>query len=288
MPTDDSASPSVLTQTRKNRKTTASKALLSTSKTIEDHATGAGIKTDVNSLPTARKTLTTHGLNLPTAGNTLIAISAALFEFGAMANLGATHTDIIRALAYVIYEAQKDINIEHVTDKVKALLGGPVATLDEKVDQLEDVIVKHRREMEKTVTEVRENIQSSMVELVKAVKDASTHNTHPHNAPTETQRSDGSRSYAAAARANTPPLLTKVLAKSEAQSRQILIDRRSPFHANSLKDLTEAQLVAKATLAIELLTKDEVATPQGLTFLSARRLPHGGVLYELNSTESAV
>ncbi|KAG1796595.1 uncharacterized protein BJ212DRAFT_1290274, partial [Suillus subaureus] len=28
--------------------------------------------------------------------------------------------------------------------------------------------------------------------------------------------------------------------------------------------------------------------PEGLSFLSARRLPHGGVLYELNSTELAM
>ncbi|KAG2339216.1 hypothetical protein BDR05DRAFT_951284 [Suillus weaverae] len=147
-----------------------------------------------------------HGLTLPTAGNPLIVILAALLEFGAMANLGATHTDIICTSVFVIYEAQKDINIEHIADKVKALLGGPIATLDEKVDQLEDILVKYKREMEKVITE----------------------------------------------------------------------------------DLMEAQLVAKAALVIEILTKDKVEIPEGLIFLSAKRLPHRGVLYKLNLAESAI
>ncbi|KAG1837426.1 hypothetical protein DFJ58DRAFT_610154, partial [Suillus subalutaceus] len=41
-------------------------------------------------------------------------------------------------------------------------------------------------------------------------------------------------------------------------------------------------------LAIELLTKDNEDTPTNLAFLSARRLPHGGVLYELDSVESVL
>jgi hypothetical protein len=48
-----------------NRKTTANKPLLSISKSNEDHALGTGIRTDVNSINSARKILATHGLILP-------------------------------------------------------------------------------------------------------------------------------------------------------------------------------------------------------------------------------
>ncbi|KAG1759604.1 hypothetical protein EDD22DRAFT_782326, partial [Suillus occidentalis] len=35
------------------------------------------------------------------------------------------------------------------------------------------------------------------------------------------------------------------------------------------------------------MDQNGIETPKELTFVSARRLPHGGVLYELNSKESA-
>lgn len=85
------------TPTRLNQKTTTGGPLLSTSELIEEHASGNGTETDVNSLATAKKLLLTHELNMLAAGNMLQAISVAMFEFshGITANLGATHTDIL-------------------------------------------------------------------------------------------------------------------------------------------------------------------------------------------------
>ncbi|KAG2153358.1 hypothetical protein DEU56DRAFT_726959 [Suillus clintonianus] len=136
------------------------------------------------------------------------------------------------------------------------------------------------------VKEVRSNISVSVDELVKAAKCANQDNLRSQ-APMALPGSNRPQSYAAVVKANPPLILTKALAKSEAHARQILIDRRSPLYSNTLRDLTEAQLVAKATLAIELMTKDDNNIPEGMVFLSARRLPHGGALYELNSAESA-
>ncbi|KAG2127208.1 hypothetical protein DEU56DRAFT_742502, partial [Suillus clintonianus] len=141
--------------------------------------------------------------------------------------------------------------------------------------------------MENTVKEVRSNIQESVEELVRAAKGASQVTSNQPHVCIDNTGSNGPQTYAAAVKTNPPMILTKALAKSEAHARQILIDRRSPFYSNTLKDLTEAQLVAKATLAIELISKDDNNIPKDLVFLSARRLPHGGVLYELNSAVSA-
>ncbi|KAG2128238.1 hypothetical protein DEU56DRAFT_714620, partial [Suillus clintonianus] len=95
------------------------------------------------------------------------------------------------------------------------------------------------------------------------------------------------QSYANAVRTNISPPLSKLLARNEAQAKQILIDRRSYGEIDTLRELTEAELVTKAKLAIELVEKDGVTIPSGLSFQSARRLPHGGILYELNSVTSA-
>jgi hypothetical protein len=97
--------------------------------------------------------------------------------------------------------------------------------------------------------------------------------------------SDGPKTYASTAKTNIPTALSKIIAKNEAQARQILIDRWSLIHVNSLCELTEAQLVAKAAMAVELMAKMVKDTPKDLTFISTWCLPHGGVLYELNSLE---
>ncbi|KAG2072174.1 hypothetical protein BDR04DRAFT_1014175 [Suillus decipiens] len=97
--------------------------------------------------------------------------------------------------------------------------------------------------------------------------------------------SDRPKTYASAAKTNILTALSKIIAKNEAQARQILIDRWSPIHVNSLHELTEAQLVVKATMAVELMAKMVEDTPKDLTFISAWHLPHRGVLYELNSLE---
>ncbi|KAG1767210.1 hypothetical protein EDD22DRAFT_773389 [Suillus occidentalis] len=55
-----------------------------------------------------------------------------------------------------------------------------------------------------------------------------------------------------------------------------------------LRGLTEAELVAKAKLILKLVEKDRIVIPLGLTFQSAWCLPHGGILYELNSTKSVL
>ncbi|KAG1810503.1 hypothetical protein EV424DRAFT_1349890 [Suillus variegatus] len=127
------------TTTRANRKTTASKPLLATSKTIEEHAPGIGICTAINNPATARKLLNTHGLMFLVTGKALRDISAALFKLSLVTNLGATHSEIIRALAFIVFEAYQSSDIEKVIDKIEVLMKGPLATLDMNVDKLEDL-----------------------------------------------------------------------------------------------------------------------------------------------------
>lgn len=217
MPIHDSISVNATQTGRTNHKVTASKSLLLTSKSIKEHVAGLDIKTNLNNLNNTRKTLTTHD-NFPMVGKTFLTIATALFEYSTSSNLGATHTDIMCAFTFIIYEVQKDIDMKHIIEKVKVLMGGPVATLDEKVDELEDVLVKYKREMEKMVKEVRDSIQTSVVELVRAAKDASASILQHLQITSDVPGSNGPQSYAAAVKTNIPPLLMKALAKSKAQT----------------------------------------------------------------------
>jgi hypothetical protein len=274
------------TQTRGGRKTTASKALLSTSKTIEDHIAGTGIRTDTTNITTARKILTTHGLTIPAAGSTIKEISLAIFEFSISANLGALQTDILRAFAILLHEVEQAMDTTTLINRIEGLIAGPISTLEERVESLSEITESHKAALDSAIKEMRGNLSDSTTGIDNAVINALNALKQQTQMETQDRRSNGPRSYAEAAKRDIPAPLTKILSRSEGQSRQILLDKRSLSSTDTLKDLTEAQLVTKATMAIDLLRKDEITIPQDLTFLSARRLPHGGILYELDSTAS--
>jgi hypothetical protein len=222
------------------------------------------------------------------AGKSLKDIAAAMFELSISAvNLGATNAEILRALAIILHEAEQATDMVKVIDRIEALINGPIALLDEKVDVLADIASTHKTSMDNVVTEVRTQLNNSSEGIEKMVENATLRSAQQTSTSAGKERSEGPLSYAAAAKAGVPLALTKLLARSEAQSRQILIDRRSVLIANSLRELTEAQLVSKASTALELMEQNGIETPKELTFVSARRLPHGGVLYELNSKDSA-
>ncbi|KAG2739812.1 hypothetical protein P692DRAFT_20755281, partial [Suillus brevipes Sb2] len=238
----NNAVPTVSVPGRSSRSTTANKALLANSKSIEEHIAGTGIRTDITNSSSARKLLNTHGLTLPVAGKALKGIALALFELsGTATNLGATNVEIMRAMAIIIHEAEKDLDMEKIIDKIDALIKGPIALLDEKVDTLAEIATTHKSTLAEVVTEVRTQLNNSSEDIGKIVESAK------HAASSIPARSDGPLSYATITKTGIPSPLTKILARSDAQDRQILIDRRSVLIANSLKELTEAQLVAKAT-----------------------------------------
>jgi len=271
---------------RTGRKTTANKVLLSSSKTIEDHITGIGIRTDTTNVVTVRKLLSIHGLTLPAAGSTIKEISLAIFEFSISANLGALQTDILRAFAILLHKAEQAMNMASLLDRIEGLISGPITMLEEKVENLAEIMESHKVALEGAITEMRGNLSESVIGIDNVVTNALSALSQQTQMETQAKGSNGPRSYADATKANIPAPLTKILSCSEGQSRQILLDKRTFSSADTLKDLMEAQLVTKATMAIDILKKDELIVLQGLTFLSARRLPHGGILYELDSTAS--
>lgn len=50
--------------------------------------------------------------------------------------------------------------------------------------------------------------------------------------------------------------------------------------------MSEAELVAKANLAVRLLCDEGCKMPQGITFMSVQKLQHGGCLSEVYSIDA--
>ncbi|KAG1718726.1 hypothetical protein EDD22DRAFT_963688 [Suillus occidentalis] len=240
-PNDASQPTAIAPATRGARLCTTAKALFAPSKSIEEHLNGIGTRTDIITLTSARKQLSTNGMAISTAGGTIKHIIGAIFKLSLTPTLGATHSESLRAIAIILNEIEQTIDTNNIIDKLSALLGGPVATLDEKVDTLANLAESHATALEKTVTEVSKQLAESIVDIGKVAEKTSQTHTHTHQQnEISNGGSEGPRSYAAVTKTGIPAQLTKLLSCSEAQSRQILIDRRSYQEANDLKDLTEA------------------------------------------------
>ncbi|EPT03340.1 hypothetical protein FOMPIDRAFT_1116267, partial [Fomitopsis schrenkii] len=72
------------------------------------------------------------------------------------------------------------------------------------------------------------------------------------------------------------------------RDRQVIIDFVNSAGKEASKAMNEAELVAKANLAVGLLRDEEdVVVPKEMTFASVQKLCYGGCLYEVESAEAA-
>ncbi|KAG1879041.1 hypothetical protein F4604DRAFT_1998595 [Suillus subluteus] len=279
--------PATAPATRGSRQRTTAKALFAPSKTIEEHLAGTDTRTDIITIASARKQLSTNGMIISTAGGTVKHLIEAIFEMSLVPTLGATHSESLRAIAIILNEVEQTIDTNNIIIKLAALLGGLVATLDEKMDTFTTSVDKQIEVLEKTVQEVSKQLENSVTGLGEAVEQVTLLPKQAQQNTEENSESQGPCSYAVATKMGIPTPLTKLLSRSEAQARQILIDRRSLQSNNDLKELTEVQLVTKAELALELMSKARTKLLENISILSARKLPHGGILYEFNAPTSA-
>jgi hypothetical protein len=102
------------------------------------------------------------------------------------------------------------------------------------------------------------------------------------------QRTDsgpGSVSYAAALKGNVPLSHPNNLAKAKARAKQILIDTDPQGEQDTLGELTEQELVAKANEAVNNLDEDHDLA--NIEFIGAKRLTNGGIVFDLDTEEAA-
>src|SRR5258707_13967754 len=89
---------------------TTAKALFAPSKTIEEHLNGTGTRTDIITLTSARKQLSTNGMAISTGGGTIKHTIGAIFEMSLTPTLGATHSESLRAIAIILNEIEQTID----------------------------------------------------------------------------------------------------------------------------------------------------------------------------------
>ncbi|KAG2343927.1 hypothetical protein BDR05DRAFT_999472 [Suillus weaverae] len=168
-------------------------------------------------------------------------------------------------MAILLIEAKKNLDTANLIEKVSALIQGPLAQLEEKATRIEEATASHKEALENATKELHGTLSSTSENIKKAILNVTKVS---QDMPKATQP-EGMHTYVNAVKTNVPPPLTRLLARGEAQARQILLDRHLYGEIDTLRGLTEAEPVAKAKLTLELIEKDGLTIPQGLTFQSA-------------------
>jgi len=78
-----------------------------------------------------------------------------------------------------------------------------------------------------------------------------------------------------------------IITKGHTAAKQILIQKDHNTTDNALKSLTEKDLVTKANTALDLMGWEELDKLQHTTFIGAKKLRSGSILYQLNSKDAA-
>ncbi|KAF9803141.1 hypothetical protein IEO21_09754 [Rhodonia placenta] len=177
----------------------------------------------------------------------------------------------------------------------------------EKIEQLSIALdgcmnraVEQVRDLEVFQKNIQGEFERGMKELVDASKKAlgELQVSIPTTGVAARPSSDGSGgiteadrellTYTAAARRNVPAVHTRVVAQGDARCCQVLIDRDPKAAGDGIHNLSERELVVKASIALDNMGEDGADAPDGgIVFRSARRLKNGGVIFEINTVAAA-
>jgi len=156
---------------------------------------------------------------------------------------------------------------------------------EEVRDKMQRVVDATKEELVRTVEELREEI-FKVVRVVGGSLSASGEwdDSGMADGHTTTGRS---MLYVADLNNRLPSTHPSLLARMRLRERQVLIDKYPQAGSNHLDVLNEQELVAKANEAISGLKGQPGAEANKVRALGAKRLHNGGVVYELDSPETA-
>ena len=258
--------------------------------------------------------------------NTSLSTGLTHFATHASAKLGAWAIEAICAFAVYAEDVQADRIAQSVWKKLQPVIHDDLAKGRHELENLQDEHKKKHDEMmeeqerlgleisgaagrvSKVVRELADTkvqlakelqeVRNIQQDLTKAVEKIATTSSKTEEAlrnaealPPSSQLGsglNGKPSYASTVMRVLPPSHATSLARQDAQFRQILVDIRSDNPGeDAATALTPAEYIAKAEVALDLMRADNHPPPEGLRFLTVKRLRHGGLLYETSTKEGA-
>lgn len=208
--------------------------------------------------------------------------------------------DGLRASALILESINKDKAASQVAETIAELLQPTTEQLTTTLTDLQittDSLRSSAVSITRTVDEFSENTASSLQYLTDAAGDVNTAAEEIQEAikakpqgpnPTPTPPTN-SLSYATAVAtgAHLTPAHVSTLARGDARSHQVLVDKAPGATSNGLENLTEKELVEKARIATDQLAQTDEHLNTPIQFIGARKLRNGGVIYEMGTAEAA-
>ena len=132
-----------------------------------------------------------------------------------------------------------------------------------------------------------DTIKEAVTQATSAIKSAQSITMKIPQADMPTQVTHAAPTYTSITQQNINPEHVEVIARGQLADRQILIYFNKNGTNTPTTDLTEKDLVAKANTVLNLMEIEDGNKPTQITFLAARRIQNGNILYQLNLTQAA-
>ena len=251
-----------------------------------------GQNTDVRSKEQAIEFLTARQYLIPGNPIDLQTLAYVLLQIGCAATRGQKQiADGIRAVAFLLANASAQKIADEVSEMVKNQIQEHIENFTTGVENMRDA-VEHVTMATKTMTgkidEVKDGLQETTEQLTQATQELTGKTAESTNKATTDQIFDPQpMTYAAATQQEVHADHAEVITRGHTTDKQILIQKDKDATDNALDSLTEKDLVVKANTALDLMGKAGMNKPRHTSFIGAKKLRNGNVLYQLNSKDAA-
>jgi hypothetical protein len=133
------------------------------------------------------------------------------------------------------------------------------------------------------ITEAAQKLKNAMQELTE--KTIGNNPTAHHATALPTPQN---AMYASITQQHMPTALATVVTRGETTDKQMLIQIDLNNTDNTLKDLTEKELVAKVNTTLNLMGIEATDHPAHTAIIGAKKLRNSNILYQLNTQEAAI
>jgi Zinc knuckle len=270
--------------------------------TRDELADATGVLTDVLNVKDARTALVrdgyiTQGEKMTTQRLAYVLLQAA----GGIAKLPRPAVNILRASAFVLEEigldamaneavAKIDRKMDEIVHPKLTTAAETIAAATEASGKQEESLRGVTNQMTDTLNDLRANLDElttrtkSTLETIEAATKMAEAATNQEQSDT-----DSTPTFASIVRTTTqiPSEHAAPIAKGNTLDKQIVVRRLPDTQDDPLVNLSEKELVEKATLALDLMGIQAADKPNGMAFVGARRTQSGTIIYTLNSTQAA-
>ena len=300
--TSSSHSPSPLVPPAEPRRTSSRTSSKTLTPSQREKARVDAVK-DVVTVDDAVAKLISRQYSIPDQEYTNSHLASILFQL--TASLPAEGASIVKAIAILVNQIDLD---NHAERMALALMDTLVEPLDGFIKMGSDIrshadrIIDGHESIENCVIEMvsrvdnlheafRETQQkaeanTAAVQDMIATLEKHTSITGPQNSAPEPS-DPNPNSYASRTRAQIPVIHDQVMARAGERKKQVLFTKAQGMATQGLDNQDPQLLVTKANLALTALRASHDDIPENIQFMSAKTLPKGDILFDMDSPASA-